>query len=57
MQDAIRWGNRLLMMHAGRIIFDARGPAKTALTVPGLVAKFHEASKGDLTDDRVLLTP
>jgi putative ABC transport system ATP-binding protein len=57
MQDAIRWGNRLLMMHAGRIIFDVAGEAKAALTVPALVAKFHEASKGDLTDDRVLLTP
>jgi putative ABC transport system ATP-binding protein len=56
MQDAIRWGNRLLMMHAGRIIFDASGEAKAALTVPALVAKFHEASKGDLTDDRVLLS-
>lgn len=56
MQDAIRWGNRLLMMHAGRIIFDAAAEAKAALTVPALVAKFHEASKGDLTDDRVLLS-
>ena len=57
MQDAIRWGNRLLMMHAGRIIFDAAGASKAALTVPALVAKFHEASQGDLTEDRVLLTP
>ena len=57
MQDAIRWGNRLLMMHLGRIIFDAGGAAKAALTVPALVAKFHEASHGDLTDDRVLLSP
>jgi putative ABC transport system ATP-binding protein len=56
MQDAIRWGNRLLMMHAGRIIFDVAGEAKAALTVPALVAKFHDASKGDLTDDRVLLS-
>jgi putative tryptophan/tyrosine transport system ATP-binding protein len=55
MQDAIRWGNRLLMMHAGRIIFDARGEAKAALTVAGLVARFHEASQGDLAEDRVLL--
>ncbi len=55
MQDAIRWGNRLLMMNAGRIILDIAGEAKSALTVPGLVAKFHEASKGELTDDRVLL--
>ena len=56
MQDALRWGNRLLMMHAGRIIFDVAGEAKTALTVPALVAKFHEVSKDDLADDRVLLS-
>jgi len=55
MQDAIRWGNRLLMMHAGRIVIDVSGEAKSALTVPSLVAKFHAASPGDLTEDRVLL--
>jgi putative ABC transport system ATP-binding protein len=54
MQDAIRWGNRLAMMHAGRIIFEAREAAKAALTVEALVAKFHQAG-GDLAEDRVLL--
>jgi putative tryptophan/tyrosine transport system ATP-binding protein len=54
MQDAIRWGNRLAMMHAGRVIFEARDAAKAALTVDALVAKFHQAG-GDLADDRVLL--
>jgi len=57
MQEAIRWGNRLVMMHEGRIILDLDGGAKTALTVPGLIKKFHEASRGDLIDDRMLLTP
>jgi putative ABC transport system ATP-binding protein len=50
MQEAIRWGNRLVMMHAGRVIFDARGAQKAALTVPGLVVKFHEVA-----EDRALL--
>jgi putative ABC transport system ATP-binding protein len=50
MQDAIRWGNRLVMMHAGRVLFDARGAEKAALTVPGLVARFHEVA-----EDRTLL--
>ena len=45
MQDAIRWGNRLIMMHAGRIIFDVRDAAKAALTVDALVAKFHAGGK------------
>jgi ABC-type uncharacterized transport system ATPase component len=43
------------MMHAGRIIFDAAGAEKAALTVPVLVDKFHEASRTALTDDRLLL--
>ena len=50
MQDAIRFGNRLVMMHAGRVIFDVRGAEKTALTVPGLVARFHEVA-----EDRTVL--
>jgi putative ABC transport system ATP-binding protein len=55
MHDAIRVGNRLIMMHAGRIIFEARDAAKAALTVEALVARFHQAG-GDLSEDRVLLT-
>jgi putative ABC transport system ATP-binding protein len=55
MQDAVRWGNRLLMMHAGRIIFEARDAAKAGLTVDALVEKFHQAG-GDTADDRVLLS-
>jgi putative ABC transport system ATP-binding protein len=55
MQDAIRYGNRLLMMHAGRIIFEARGVEKAALTVNTLIEKFHQASALGMTEDRVLL--
>jgi putative tryptophan/tyrosine transport system ATP-binding protein len=54
MQDAIRFGNRLIMMHAGAIILDVRDTAKAALTVDTLVARFHEVG-GDMTEDRVLL--
>jgi putative ABC transport system ATP-binding protein len=56
MQEAIRWGNRLIMMHEGRIILEVEGAAKTALTVAGLVEKFHAANRGNLIDDRMLLT-
>lgn len=56
MTDAIRWGNRLVMMHRGRIIFEAAGAAKAGLTVGGLVQKFHEAGHVDLADDRMLLS-
>jgi len=55
MQDAIRLGNRLIMMHAGRIIFDVRDAAKAALTVDALVERFHQIGT-DMSEDRVLLT-
>jgi len=55
MQDAIRWGNRLLLMHRGRIVFDVSGREKSDLTVPALIAKFHDLSDGQMAEDRVLL--
>jgi putative ABC transport system ATP-binding protein len=54
MQDAIRFGNRLIMMHAGAIILDVRDAAKASLTVDALVARFHEIG-GDMAEDRLLL--
>ena len=55
MAEAIRWGDRLLMMHRGRIVFDATGEAKRGLTVPMLIAKFREVSELGLVEDRALL--
>jgi putative ABC transport system ATP-binding protein len=56
MNDAIRWGDRLLLMHAGRIVLDVSGPDKAALTTSALIDKFHEVSQGELVEDRILLT-
>ena len=56
MADAIRLGNRLIMMHEGNIIFDVAGEEKKSLTVPDLLQKFEEASGGELTNDRMLLS-
>ena len=55
MKDAIRLGNRLIMMHAGRIIYDVRGEEKKNLTVADLLKKFDEVSDGDFANDRMLL--
>ena len=55
MEIALQWGNRLIMMHAGRIILDVRGPDKQILTVSALVRKFHEVSGETLAVDRMLL--
>ena len=56
MNDAIRLGNRLIMMHEGNVIYDVRGKEKKALTVPDLLQKFEEVSGGELANDRMLLS-
>jgi putative ABC transport system ATP-binding protein len=43
MADAIKYGNRLVLMREGRIIFEATGEQKASLTVPELVDKFISA--------------
>jgi len=55
MEIALEWGNRLVMMHAGRVILDVPGSEKQALTVAGLVDKFHEVSGEKLAVDKLLL--
>lgn len=56
MNDAIRLGNRLIMMHEGRVIYDVAGEEKRSLTVPDLLQKFEEVSGGELANDRMLLS-
>jgi putative ABC transport system ATP-binding protein len=55
MEIALNWGNRLIMMHLGRIILDVSGAEKDTLTVADLVRKFHEVSGETLAVDRMLL--
>ena len=56
MNDAIRLGNRLIMMHEGRVIYDVSGAEKRSLTVADLLQKFEEVSGGELANDRMLLS-
>ena len=56
MKDAIAHGNRLIMMHNGRIILDIRGEEKQQLTVDSLLAKFSETSGDTFASDRSLLS-
>ena len=56
MNDAIRMGNRLIMMHEGRIIYDIKGEEKKNLHVKDLLQKFEEVSGGELANDRMLLS-
>ena len=56
MKDAIAYGNRLIMMHEGRIIFDVSGDEKKALTVEALIQKFSQTSGQEFANDRALLS-
>lgn len=55
MKDAIQFGNRLIMMHEGRIIYDVAGEEKKNLKVADLLTKFEQASGGEFSNDRMLL--
>jgi putative ABC transport system ATP-binding protein len=55
MRDAIAHGNRLIMMSAGKVIFDVAGEEKKKLTVDALIEKFSQSS-GDMLSDRALLS-
>lgn len=55
MELALRFGDRLIMMHAGRIVADVIGERKQALQVPDLVDMFHQVAGEALAVDRMLL--
>ncbi|MGB4657572.1 MAG: ABC transporter ATP-binding protein [Mobilitalea sp.] len=56
MKNAIQYGNRLIMMYEGKIIYDIAGEEKKNLHVSDLLAKFELASGGEFANDRMLLS-
>lgn len=56
MKDAIRMGNRLIMMQDGRVIYDVAGEEKKHLKVSDLMVKFQEASGTEFANDRMILS-
>lgn len=56
MKDAIAHGNRLIMMHEGKVIYDVAGEQKKRLRVSDLLAKFEEVSGGEFANDRMMLS-
>ena len=56
MKDAIRLGNRLIMMNSGRIIYDMSGEKKKQLKVSDLLELFYKASNGEFANDRMMLS-
>lgn len=53
LEYAIRFGNRLIMLHEGEILLDIKGDHKKGLTITELVEKFKNAQGSVLTDEMV----
>lgn len=55
MRHALRYGNRLIMLHQGRLILDIGGEEKRRLTRDDLLARFYRAEGEEIVTDRMLL--
>ncbi len=55
MKHAIEYGNRLIMMNQGQIIYDVAGQEKKELTVDRLLQRFHELGSEETLTDKMLL--
>lgn len=56
MKDAIVHGNRLIMMHEGKVILNIAGEEKKRLTVHDLLAQFEKVSGEQFASDKALLS-
>ena len=55
MQQALDYGNRLLMMDAGEIILDISSDEKSKLTLDDLAERFRQIKKHEMTNDQLVL--
>ena len=55
MDMALRYGNRLIMLHKGRILVDIGEEDKKSLTINDLVSAFERAAGEKFSDDNILL--
>lgn len=56
MHDAIAYGNRLIMMHEGRVVVDISGEEKKKLTIPQLLDLFEQGSGSRFGSDKEILS-
>lgn len=56
MKDALRFGNRLIMMHEGRVAVDVKGKEKEKLTIQSLLELFEKASGSEFDSPEALLS-
>jgi len=57
MDIALRYGNRLVMMHRGKLVIDVNEADKKKLTIADLVNAFARAAGEEFKDDSVMLNP
>lgn len=55
MNDALSYGNRLIMLHEGRIVVDVSGYDKSKLSVEDLMELFKKSVGNQLVSDELLL--
>ena len=55
MRQALDYGERTIMLHEGRVVFDVAGHERRGLDVPDLLAMFARVRGGQLDDDSLLL--
>lgn len=55
MQQALDYGNRLIMMDGGEIIYDVSGEEKHKLTLDDLADRFRQIKKHGMTNDQMVL--
>ena len=56
MEIALRYGNRLIMMHKGKIVVDIGADDKQMLTIGDLMTAFERAAGEQFKDDSILLS-
>jgi len=54
MRQALDFGDRTVMLDAGKVVLDVRGTERKGLDVAGLLARFSRATHREMEDDRVL---
>jgi putative ABC transport system ATP-binding protein len=55
MSQALALGNRLVMLHRGKVIFDVKGERKAVLSVDDLLARFYQVQGESFAPDRMLM--
>lgn len=55
MRQALDFGDRIIMLHQGGVIFDISGPERASVTLNNLLDLFRRKEGRDLADDQLLL--